>query len=240
MISKLIRAALFLQIVSGVFWTLTMAMMSGQGGLEVLGLFLLVFALQAICLLIGGWVHWRYPSERKIARWVLLLPFIFWFLPGVIKTLAGGQLSSALLWLSLSVVAAAILLACILVPQKVAGKLPQFLFRSRLFNSVVLIGPLLGWIVFIGALFVVFGVDGQSFSKALNGNGTGYGLASAILIAALYLLVLGGGSLCSGIWGWVGLHSGVDDACRRLNIAQLVLATPGLLVAAIAVAVMIA
>ncbi len=240
MISKLIRVALFLQVISGVFWTLTMAMMSGQGGLEVLALFLLVFALQAIGLLIGGWVHWRHPSERKIARWVLLLPFVFWFLPGVIKTLAGGRLTSAMLWLILALVAAAVLLACIVVPQKVAGKLPEFLFRSRFFNSVVLIGPLLGWVVFIGILFVVFGADGQSSAKALRGNGTGYGLASAIAIAALYLLALGGGSLCSGIWGWVGLHSGVDDACSKLNIAQLVLATPGLLVGAIAVAVMIA
>lgn len=240
MISKLIRAALALQIISGVFWTLTMAMMRGQGGLEVLAQFLLVFALQTVCLLIGGWVHWRHPAERKIARWVLLLPFVFWFLPGVLKTLAGGQLTSAMLWVGLAGLAAVILVACILVPQKIAGKLPDFLFRSRFFNTLILIGPLLGWVVFISAVLVAFGMDGHSSAKMLSGNGTGYGLASAIVIAALYLITLGGGSLCSGIWGWVGLHSGIDGACRKLNIAQLVLATPGLLVGAIAVVVMIA
>lgn len=240
MIPKLIRAVLVLQIISGVFWTLTMATLEGQGGLEVLARFLLVFALQAVGLLVGGWVHWRHPAERKISRWVLLLPFVFWLLPGLLKALAGGQLTSAMLWVGLAGLAAGIVVASILVPQKIAGKLPAFLFRSRFFNTVILIGPLLGWAVFIGALIVAFGLDGHSSARTLSGNGTGYGLASAIVIAAIYLITLGGGSLCCGTWAWLGLHSGIDGACRKLNIAQLVIATPGLLVGAIAVVVLIA
>lgn len=230
MISTLLKIALAVQLVSGVFWTLTMSMMAGQGGLEVLAWFLLVFGAQAICFLVGAWAYWRYPDQRKIARWVLALPFVVWFLPGVIKSLAGGRLTSATLVIVLLGLASAILLVCLLVPRKVARKLPDILFRSRIFNSLVLIGPLLGWAFFIGVVFMIFGADDASTSRALRGNGTGYALASTVVIAALYLIALGGGSLCSGIWGWVGLHSGVDGACRKLNIAQLVLAIPGLLV----------
>ncbi len=73
-------------------------------------------------------------------------------------------------------------------------------------------------------------------SKSPSTSGTGEGLAFAIVIAALYLVWLGVGSFGASTWAWVSLRGGIQTATRKLNIAQLVVAAPGVMLG-IAVAV---
>lgn len=230
-----LKTALFLEIAAGAFWTFSLAMIKGPGGLEVLGLFVLIYSIQAICLLVGLWAYWRHADVRRTAGWLLALPFVFLFLPGIVKNLAGGHLTESGFAALLLIAVTVILIVCFLMPRKVADKLPDFLFRSRLVNGLILSGLVLGWLFFAGILAWVFGVEGEQTARSLRGDATGYGLASMIVMTTLYLTALGGASLLSGAWAWMSLHSGIQGACRKLNLAQVVVATPGILIGGFAV-----
>lgn len=139
----------------------------------------------------------------------------------MINSLAGGHLSGDEMLVVGLVAAAVALVACLFVPRKVSGLLPAFLFRSRLWNSLILAGLVLCWLIPVGVIVFVFrGRPGST------GGDTGEGLALAIVLAATYLILLGAGSLAGAAWGWLGLRSGVEGACRKLNIAQIVAAVP--------------
>jgi hypothetical protein len=229
MTRSVLNIVLFLEITSGAFWTFSFAM-SKSPGLETLGLFVLIYGVQAVCFLVGLWAYWRYPVERRKAGWILALPFVFLFLPGVLKNAAGGRLTESGLVALFLITATIVLTACLVIPRKVASKLPGILFRSRIFNSLFLLGPLLGWLFFIGILVWLFGVEGEATLRSIRRDATGYGVGSMIVIGAMYLIGLGCASLLSSAWAWLGLHSGVEDACRKLNIAQMIVAVPGLLI----------
>jgi len=235
----MLKIALFLQIASGAFWTLSLAMIEGRGGLEVLALLVLVYSIQAICFLIGLWAYWRHSEERRKATWLLVLPFVFWFLPGIVRSVGGGRLTESGFVALLLITVAVILLALVVVPRKVAGLVPSFLFRSRVFNSLVLMGPLLGWLFIIGLAGWLFGVRGEEMSRSTPSDSTGYGLASAIVLIAIYLVGLGIASLISGAWSWLSLRSGIEGACRKLNIAQMVVTVPGLIIGGFSVLFML-
>lgn len=228
--SILVRAALLITIASGVSWTISMAMKGGSGGLEVLALFLFIFALQAVGFVIGAWAYWRRPAMRGIALWLLGLPFVFFFLPDLLIAIGGGPLTSAGVAAMLLSVLAVVLAACFVMPRKVAGILPAFLFRSRFINTLILAGPLLGWLFAVGVLIWLFGVEAEATSRALSRDATGYGRGASIVIGAIYLVGLGGTSLLVAAWAWLGLRGGIDGACRRLNVAQMLVASPGLLI----------
>ncbi len=228
--SILVRTALFTTIISGTFWTLSMAMKGGTGGLEVLALFLVIFALQAVGFVIGVWAYRAQPEMRSTARWLLGLPFVFYFLPDLIMAMAGGRLSGAALAAIVLFVLAVILGACVFIPRKVASALPVFLFRSTFINMVILLLLLLGWLFAVGVLVWLFGIEGEATSRALSRDATGYGRGASIVIGAIYLLGLGGASLLVAAWAWLGLRSGIDGACRKLNTGQMLVATPGLLI----------
>ena len=65
---------------------------------------------------------------------------------------------------------------------------------------------------------------------------TGYGLAYAIVFAAVYLAGLGLASLVTTTWAWIGLRSGAENPCRSWNIAQLVISAPGLIAGGLSLA----
>jgi len=231
----ILKFALFLQILTGALWTLVLAMVEGHGGLGMLILFVPVFSIQAICLFIGLWNYWRYPDRRRQARWLIALPAVVWFLPVIIKTLAGGPLTQRGLFALLSIAAVIFLYAVLMMPRKVAGLFPDFMFRSRVLNSLILSGPVIGWLVLTGFLLWLFGVDGEGASRAEPRDSTASASAYLVVIAALYLIGLGVSSILCGLWAWLGLRGGVEGACRRLNVAQIVVAAPGLLTGGISV-----
>ncbi|MGB5410166.1 MAG: hypothetical protein WBN09_01455 [Woeseiaceae bacterium] len=151
---------------------MSIAMLEGQGGLEVLYRFVLVFSVQAGGFFFGAFAVWRYPQERGLARWLLGLPFVFFLLPGLLKTAIGGRVTGGMLTLAILALVAAIMVASLVMPRRIANRLPAGLFRSRLFNGLILVGPLLGWLVFAGILLWVFGVEGTTSLRQARSSGT--------------------------------------------------------------------
>lgn len=231
----LLKIVLAVQIATGLYWTLTVAMTAGQGGIEVLYRFVLVFSLQSACFLLGLFAACKFPEQRLLARWLIGLPFVFFVLPGLLNVLLGGRVTDNMLVLAALAVVAVAIVASIVAPQRVARKLPGWMFTSRIFNYLILAGPLLGWLFFAGILFWLFAVEGETTLRQLRNSGTGYALGVAILMAATYLVGLGAASFGAASWGLLGLRSGVQDACRKLNVAQMLLALPGLLAGGLAI-----
>ncbi len=223
MLARLLSIVLVVQVLLGSLWTLTIASVPGRGDFGMLPLFLLTYLVLFLGLLIGIWAFWRRPPLRRRAAWVIAMPFVFWFLPSIVKTLAGGHLSGDELATIVVSLAAACLLACLVVPARAAGLLPQRLFRSPVFNWLLIVGLVAGWLFPV----LVIAWLGSSQDGSSQGD-TGYALAYGVILGALYLVGLGGGSLLTAAWGWMGLRGNVAQACRKLHVTQLVLAVPGL------------
>ncbi len=224
---------LFAQVISGLVWTLAIAGTPGRGDFGLLGLLVIVYAVQLAGALVGLWALWRNPALRRLAGMVVASPVVFWFLPGIVKTMAGGHLSSAEAATTGLVGLLLVVLASLIFPRRVAVLLPGFLFRSRLLNGLLLTALLLGWLLPVGILVFVFSGGGNG-----TGGDTGEGLALAIVLGATWLIIIGGLSVLGAAWGWLGWRSGVEGACRKLHIAQIVAATPAGLMGAAALAFM--
>lgn len=225
--SRALKIVLGVEVVLGIFWTVQAAMAHGAGGLAIVGLFFLVYALYAAFFLFAAWVYWARPDQRRIAGWIMALPFLFWFLPNVIRSAAGGVMSSQQLAVALLVLLLAIIGVCWVAPRRAAAFIPNLLLQSKLFNWLIMLAVVGGWLFFALVLLYVANGDRPSTS------GTGEGLAFAIILAALYLIWLGVGSFGASTWAWVSLRGGIETPTRRLNIAQLVVAAPGVLVATV-------
>ncbi len=228
--NRALKIVLGIEVALGIFWTVAAAMAQGPGGLAAVGIFLFVYALYAAFFLFAAWVFWSQPDRRRIAGWIMALPFLFWFLPVIIRSMAGGVLSSQQFSAALLVLLIAIIGFCWVAPRRASAFIPAFLVRSKLFNWLIVLAVVGGW------LFFVLAVSYVASSKSPSTSGTGEGLAFAIVIAALYLVWLGVGSFGASTWAWVSLRGGIQTATRKLNIAQLVVAAPGVMLG-IAVAV---
>ena len=141
----------------------------------------------------------------------------------MIRSTAGGVLSMQQLVGALSVLVVAVLGVCWFSPRRATAVIPKVLLRSRILNWLILLAMIGGWSFFA---FVVFSVAN---SKSPSTPGTGEGLAYAIILAAVYLIWLGFGSLVATTWAWLSIRGGMESAPRKLNIAQLVFAAPGVL-----------
>ncbi|MEO1203883.1 MAG: hypothetical protein AAFX10_14335 [Pseudomonadota bacterium] len=216
--------ALLIQLVSGLVWTLAVAGTPGRGDFGLLALLLLVYACQLPGVLLGAWSLWRHPELRVRAGLSVASPVVFWFLPGIVKALSGGHLDAAEAMSVGLALLGALLAASVIAPRRVAAQVPAFLFRSNWFNGLLLTLNVLAWVAVIAVVFLV--VSGALGSPS---GSTGYALASAIVLAAVFLIGMGAGSLLLFAWALLSLRSGVDGACRRLNVAQLIVATPSML-----------
>lgn len=213
--------ALCIQLVTGLIWTLAVAGTPGRGDFGLLGLLVVVYAVQLPLTMLGIYALWRHATLRRLAACVTASPVVFWFLPGIVKVLAGGHLSpdeAAIVGMTVLLIA---ILACFALPRRVAAILPAALFRSRVFNGLLLAGVIVGWLGIAAAVLLVIAGNGGGSQDA-----TGYGLGSAIVLAAIYLICMGAGSLLVFTWAVLGLRSGVDGSCRKLNVAQLALSLP--------------
>jgi len=216
----------FAELLLGAIWTVSAAMATGAGGLAVFGLFVIIYALFAICALIAAWAWWKYPEDRKRAAWIMVLPVIFWFLPTMIRWLAGGALSTGELGTALVVLVALALIGSFFAPRKAVAVVPKALLRSNWFNALVVAAVVLGWLfMFAVIVFIASGEGGGS-----GRSGTGEGLAMVIILVAIYLVGLGTGSFVAMAWAWLGLRGGVEGTPRKWHIAQIVVALPGFLI----------
>ena len=227
--SRALKIFLGIEIVLGTLWTFLAAMATGSGGLMVFGLFLYIYALFAIFFLVAAWAYWKHPAERRRAAWVMALPIIFWFLPMLIRSVAGGVLSGQQFLGLVVMLGIGALATRIFAPQRAVRVLPHALIRSPLFNALVFVAVLLGW------LFIAFTVVWVAAGNAKSGyqGDTGYGLGYAIVLVSLYLVGLGAGSFFAATWGWLGLRGGVENTPRKWHIAQIVIALPGMALGAI-------
>ena len=216
---RAVDIALGVQIVLGLCWTLAAATAQGAGGLAAFFVFLVVYAVFACAAVFALWVLWRHPALRPRAGWILGLPVIFWFLPGILRSVAGGvvtshQLLALLLWAAVFAIGFAWIF-----PSRAAVVMPRFLVASRVFNWLVLLAVPAGWAFLIGVVVLLSTGGGSSSS--------GTAVAYAIILAALYLVGLGLGSFGVSTWAWLSLRGGFESAPRKLNIAQLIVALPG-------------
>jgi len=221
--TRALQLVLGTEVVLGLAWTAVAAM---AGGLEVVGLFIMVYALFAAFFAFAAWTFWKYPDKRRLAGWIMALPFVFWFAPTWLRALAGGVMSQdQLVKVVFAVVISTIAIAW-LFPRKVAAWVPNFLVRSKLFNWLVLLGVISGWLFMVLVVLYV----AHSPRAVSSSTDSGMALAYAVVVAATYLLGLGLASFGASTWAWLSLRGGFEATARKLNIAQLIVATPGVLV----------
>ena len=218
-----LRIILWAEVLVGIHWTLLAATSWTTGGIAVLAALFYTYLLFAAFFLFAAWVYWKRPERRRIAGWIMALPFVFWFLPLLMRLPAGGDLSTKQLSAVLLVIATIALGLCWISPRKVAAIIPGFLLRSRLVNWLIVLALIAGWMLFVFALVYV------ANAKSPSTSGTGEGLALLIVMAAMYLIWLGLGSFLAATWAWLSLRGGVEPASRKLNYAQMICAAPAVL-----------
>ncbi len=156
----------------------------------------------------------------------MVLPVVFFFAPVAIRSMAGDYLSSDQLVVFLLFAAVAAVGACWVMPKKVATFVPNFLIRSKAFNWLVILAVIAGWLLLI---LVVIYVANEDISST---SGSGEGLGIALIIGVLYLIGIGIGNFVAATWAWLCLRGGMESNPRKLNIAQLVVTAPGILLGA--------
>ena len=221
---RVLKIVLGIEIALGLVWTLRAAMAQGAGGLAVFGLFLFVYPLFAGFFVFAAWAFWKHAGQRRLAGWIMALPVAFWFLPEAIRFLANGPMTGNQFLTLLGIAAAAAIFAAWFFPRKVAVAIPNGLVSSRLFNWLVLLGPIAGWLLLVAVVIYVATADSSSSSSS------GTAVAYAVVLAALYLVGLGVGSFGVSTWAWVSLRGGFERNTRGLHIAQLVVAAPGVVI----------
>jgi len=220
--SRVLQIILATGIVLGVVWTLIATAAQGAGGLAAVFWFFVTYALFAVFFVVAAWAFWKHPDERRRAGWIMALPIIFWFLPNVVRSLSGGVLTSSQLYGLAAIILVMATGACWLFPRRAASVVPRFLVRSGVFNWLVLLSVICGW-AFLVAVIVFVANDKTSSSSG------GMGLAYGIVLGAIYLVALGIASFGASTWAWISLRGGIETPTRKLNIAQLVVAMPGVL-----------
>jgi hypothetical protein len=223
MLGRALQLVLGTGVALGLMWTLAASTARGAGGLGAVYVFVLVYALFGVFFLLALWAYWKHTEHRRLACWIMVLPVVFGFLPVVMRSFADGAVTSEQLWILAAVALAMATLAAWFAPRKVAVAVPAFLVRSRLFNWLLLLVLVAAWLFFV--LVVVY-VANEDRSATTSGTGHAY----AIVLASLYLMGLGAGSLGISTWAWISLRGGFKSTARRLNIAQLCVAAPGILI----------
>ena len=215
--------ALWLQSILAACFVTWVSMLGKQGGLMVVGLYFYYIPVALLIALFGVWVAWRHPTLRRSGSAIILLPVAALFLPALLNTILGGPLLGRHLLAVLMLLAMAAFVVSLFSPRRAVKVVPDALFRSRLWNGLIILAIVAGW-AFL-AIVVVWALDESNYRRD-----TGMGLAYAIVFAAMYVSAMGLASVAAATWAWLGLRGGVDNACRKLNIAQLVVALPGILV----------
>ena len=223
--TQALKIVLGIEIALGLFWTIIAAMAHGPGGLGAVAFFLVIYAVFAVFFVFAAWTFWKRPDERKRAGWIMLLPFVFWFVPLIIRSMAGGHVSSQQLSITLLVLGVIAIAACWILPRKAAALIPDFLVRSKLFNWLLIVAVIAGWLFFVGVSIYVINED------VPGSTSSGTAVAYAITIAAMYLVFQAVGGFLVSTWAWLCLRGGFEKTTRGLNIAQLVVAAPGILIA---------
>lgn len=225
-IARAIRIVFGIQLVLGAVWTLSLVTV-GQGSYTGLYLFFYIYPLHLLFFLFAAVVFWQRKADRKVAAWVMLLPFVLLYLPSVVKSLFGGPLEDRVVLNFLGISVLALLGFMVAVPKRASGWMPEFFYRSGWLNGLIVLLQALCWLLPIAAIALVAS-DGAPRS---GGSSSGMGAAILLVGGAIYIVATGVGSLIAAVHGWLGLRSGVEGARRGLHVTQLALAVPAILIA---------
>ncbi len=225
------KALLFTDLLVGTAFAVVVSTEAGGGGLGALGQFAVLLVLLA-GLFVAGIIAWLMnKTPGRLARVTLLLPVALALLPFVLRLLAWGPVPATFWYAALCIAGAAVIAATAFRPRSVAAVVPHRLVRSAVFNWLVLLPTLLGWAALAGlAVWLLSDVGQEAFGAAnrrSDNMATGYG----ILFVSAFVIALGTWSIIAATWGWLGLAGGVENSKRKLHLAQLVAAAPGILIA---------
>lgn len=224
---RAVGIVLWLQIALGALWTYSVltADNSSWGPLVAL---VYTYPPQIVFFFFAAGVFWKRRDLRRPAGWIMALPVVLLFTPTGLRTLVGGRVDPSS-FVSIAVVAALLVIVYGLIrPRSAAKVVPQQLLRNRVFNGVVILLQVFGWLLPL-ILFAYWTLESQGGPRSTD---AGTGLAYLLILAVIYLAGLGIGSLLVSCIAWVGLRGGIDNAPRKLHIAQLVIAVPGVLLGA--------
>jgi hypothetical protein len=214
--------ALWAQALLAVCFVVRVSTLGSAGGLTVVGLYFYYIPIGTLIALFGLWVAWRQPALRRKGLAMAALPVVALFMPTFLIGLFGDPSPSRYLLGAAGLLAAGAVALSVLAPRRVAAVIPDALFRSRLWNGLIVAALVAGWLLL--AAVVIWALNDTTYRRD-----TGMGLAFAILLATMYMIGMGLASTGAGLWAWLGLRSRVENACRKLNVAQLVVAAPGVL-----------
>lgn len=224
-----LRVIIGLQVLIGL-WYMISYLVAGQEDWSVLFIFFYTYIAHAVFFVIAAVTAWLSRDHRKEAWIVMGLPFVFLFTPIIMRALRGserftfGEIGAVVLALAVGGIVYALVR-----PRRVGVRLPEGMRRSRVLNWLVLVGLMFTWLVPIGlvALVIAGGPGGGS-----GGANSGMGVYYLLLAGGIAGGVIGLASLFTLIWSIVCLKSLPAGAPRGLNIAQAVVASPGLLLGA--------
>lgn len=218
-----------LEVALGVCLTLAVLLVSNENW-GILYLLVIFVWINALPVLIGLWALIFRPALRRLAAWVTLLPVAFLVVPMTIRTAMGNPVDSRVLLFLGIAVGVAVLLLTLISPQSVAARLPAALFRSRAWNVLLLALQVLGGLLALAAVAAA----GPALLDTSSGQGSpGMGGATLLIMTVGWFIGVALTSVSIAAWSWLGLHGCVEGALRKLHIAQLVVASPGLLIAAL-------
>lgn len=223
--SKALSLFRIVELVLGVALALRV-LMAGNSDWGSLYAVFLYAALSAVFLVIAAWAAVFRPAERRAAAWVMLLPVGFVVVPVMLRSAMAAPLpGSALIGLLLVTVVAALAFA-LLRPRKAADAVPGRLLHNTALNAFILALPIVGWLLPLGAWWYLAAQDTGSSG---GGGSPGMGAAVVLVMLAAYFVVLGGASVFTSIWGWVGFRSG-QAGSRAIHVWQMLVGIPGLIV----------
>tara|TARA_R110002049_G_scaffold54869_19_gene152387 strand:- start:705 stop:1412 length:708 start_codon:yes stop_codon:yes gene_type:complete len=223
---RLLKIVLILEVVLGLCLSVAVLTASRENW-GIIYLLFLYACSQLPLVLLGLWALLFRSQLRATAAWVSALPFVFLFLPLLLRTAMGEPISSRVLLAAALTAALGLSVLAFARPQAVAARLPTALLQSKTQNVVLLALLGAGWCVAI-ALFLK---TGPALLDTSSGQGSpGMGGAMLLIISLGWLAGLACLSLFVAAWGWVGLRGTTRSAQTKLHIAQLVLASPGLLI----------
>lgn len=202
-------------------------LMNGNEDWGILYFLFLYVAIAAVFVVTALWSFFFRPELRRLAIWVMVLPFVLVIPPVAARNAMTEPLSISLFYGSLAIAAIGLLAWAVTQPRKAAERLPQFFFRSRALNLLIVFCQVLAWVAPFGALLVL--KNSGSAAKAEQGS-PGMGLAYVIALFAIYLVAMACTSILTAAWGWIGMRSQLDGAQRTLHKWQLAIALPTILI----------
>ena len=224
--ARLLKILLIIEVVVGLCLSLAVLMVSRENWGIIYILFLYACS-QLPLVLLGLWALLFRPRHRATAAWLCVLPFAFLILPLMLRTAMGEPISSRTLLASTLIVILGLTLLAFVRPRTVAARLPATLLQGKPQNIVLLALLGAGWCIAVALLLKA----GPALLDTSSGQGSpGMGAAMLLVLGIGWLTGLACFSVLVAAWGWVGLRGASESAQPKLHIAQLLLASPGLLI----------